>query len=383
LVSTGQARSETRRKSGTDDSFGNRGSGIYVNNSSNNTIGGTTPEKRNVISGSFYEGVWIKGGSNNTVIGNLIGPDIGGTQDDGNFKNGVLIEDSSGNTVGGSIGTSPGAACTGACNVISGNNDNGVQVKGATSTNNNVSGNFIGTEKDGTGRRKNDDSGVLINGAPGNTVGGTTAAARNVISGNVISDVQIQAAGATGNVVRGNFIGTELTGAARIDAVFAAAFKGVVITGAPNNTIGGSANTTPSAGCAGACNVISGHLGDGIDINGAGATGNSIQGNYIGVDAQGAVAIANGNLQSCDGGGIWLTVRQQHHRRERRLERNLISGNAGRASRSARHVDNTSRAGQLHRHRQDGGLGTGTASTGSTSTPPKISRSAGQPGEET
>ncbi|HET9476132.1 MAG TPA: hypothetical protein VFP63_01450 [Dehalococcoidia bacterium] len=314
---------------GTDDSWGNRGSGVYVNNSSNNTIGGVTPDKRNIISGNFYEGVWIKGGSNNTVAGNLIGVDFDGNEDDGNLRNGVLIEDSSGNTVGGSTGTSPGAACTGACNVISGNNDNGVQLKGGTATNNTVSGNFIGTEGDGTGRRKNDDSGVFINGAPGNTIGGTTAAARNVISGNVISDVQIQLAASTGNVVRGNFIGTELTGAAAIDAVFQTAFKGVVISGAPNNIIGGSANTTPTLGCAGACNVISAHLGDGIDINQAGATGNTIQGNYIGVNAAGTVALANGVLTNCDGSGILVNGSPGNTiGGNDATERNLISGNA-------------------------------------------------------
>ncbi len=106
-----------------------------------------------------------------------------------------------------------------------------------------------------------------INGAPSNTIGGTAAGARNLISGNDWQSVHISGSGATGNVVLGNYIGTDTTGA--VDEGNGA--NGVYINGAPSNTIGGTA--------AGARNVISGNGVFGVNISGAGATGNEVQGN--------------------------------------------------------------------------------------------------------
>ena len=67
--------------------------------------------------------------------------------------------------------------------VISGNLA-GIEIDGATSTANLIEGNLIGTDKSGTADLGNSNQGVLIEGAFGNTIGGTTAAARNVISAN-------------------------------------------------------------------------------------------------------------------------------------------------------------------------------------------------------
>src|SRR5581483_11754622 len=47
--------------------------GVYVGGGSN-TIGGTTPGARNVISGNFFEGVRVEG-SSNVVEGNYVGTD--------------------------------------------------------------------------------------------------------------------------------------------------------------------------------------------------------------------------------------------------------------------------------------------------------------------
>ncbi len=58
--------------------------------------------------------------------------------------------------------------------VISGNQV-GVEIDGATSTANLIEGNFIGTDKSGTADRGNSNEGVLIEGASGNTIGGTTS----------------------------------------------------------------------------------------------------------------------------------------------------------------------------------------------------------------
>jgi len=108
---------------------------------------------------------------------------------------------------------------------------------------------------------------------------GTTAAARNVISGND-SGVQIDGATASGNLVLGNFIGTNAAG----DAELGNDQNGVVIVDAPDTIIGGEA--------AGAGNVISGN-GFGIQIVGAEAVGTQVQGNLIGTAATGTVPLSN------------------------------------------------------------------------------------------
>ena len=119
---------------------------------------------------------------------------------------GVLVDGAPTNTIGGTTGTTPGGACTGACNVIAGNNTPsgggyGVRIQGAGATGNRVEGNYIGIDATGTGSVNN--VGVAIDGAANNTVGGTTAATRNVISGNG-TGVVVRGAGATGNQVQGN-----------------------------------------------------------------------------------------------------------------------------------------------------------------------------------
>ena len=120
--------------------------------------------------------------------------------------------------------------------------------------------------------------GVLIHaGAQNNTIGGTTAGERNVISGNILG-VQIVSPQTSGNVVKGNYIGTNATGTAAVPNV-----EGVVIEGyAQNNIIGGTAP--------GERNVISGNDGHGIHLT---ASGNVVKGNYIGTNAAGAAAIPN------------------------------------------------------------------------------------------
>jgi hypothetical protein len=83
---------------------------------------------------------------------------------------------------------------------------NGVQLEGSGTTGNKIEGNFIGTTADGTGDLGNDGDGVLIStsGALDNTVGGTTRAAGNVISGNGGDGVSIVEG--TGNSVLSNRI---------------------------------------------------------------------------------------------------------------------------------------------------------------------------------
>jgi hypothetical protein len=92
-------------------------------------------------------------------------------------------------------------------NVISGNAGDGILV---TNPGNVVQDNYVGTTPAGTAALANSSNGIEV-AAPNNTSGGTTSAARNVISGNFNDGVLLDG-GATGVVVQGNFIGTTNSG---------------------------------------------------------------------------------------------------------------------------------------------------------------------------
>ncbi len=243
---------------------------------STNTVGGTTPGERNIISANFGPGVNISGGgsSGNIVEGNYIGTAFDGTTALGNSGVGVEIDNADSNTVGGTIGTTPGGSCTGACNVIA---DSGygfvpgvyiccVSTGGSL---NQVLGNYIGTDVTGTLARPNQD-GVAIQWGANNTIGGTTAAARNVISGNNTGGINLFNSGTTGNVIQGNFIGTNAAGSGPLPNTS----NGIIIQfSAASNTIGGTA--------AGAGNVISSNTGNGVCLDSNAGTGNAIRRNAI------------------------------------------------------------------------------------------------------
>ena len=123
----------------------------------------------NVISGNL-QGVLISGAAatGNQVTGNLIGTDTTGESDLGNAQEGVRIDSASDNLV---IGDAKGSQ------VISGNNQGVVIVSvTATATGNTIQGNLIGTDSRARLALGNSQAGVSIESAPGNTVGGTSAA---------------------------------------------------------------------------------------------------------------------------------------------------------------------------------------------------------------
>src|SRR5262249_43168936 len=136
----------------------------------------------------------------NLVEGNRIGTDQAGTTVVPNHE-GVTIFSGADNTVG---GTAPGAG-----NLISGN-DIAVIIEEADSTGNLVAGNRLGTDVTGTIALANVD-GVQINQASNNTIGGTAPGSANLISGNS-GGVILFGVNATGNLVAGNLIGTDVTG---------------------------------------------------------------------------------------------------------------------------------------------------------------------------
>jgi N-acetylneuraminic acid mutarotase len=263
---------------------------VMVLDSPENTIGGKYPRSRNVISGNgeASDGIHILGPTSikNTVIGNFLGTDATGKGDLGNGQTGVRLNECGENTVGG--------ASQEYRNIISGNT-NGVVLVGlpgnAAARLNRIIGNFVGVDVTGETAIPNDHHGFFISEAHQNTIGGPTAGERNIISGNINEGILL-IDNPTQNEILGNYIGTDFGG---IDAIPNGV--GIIILGAQDNTIGGIGK--------GLGNLISGN-GEGIllrtDANHGPVSGNKIQGNTIGLDANGQ-PLGNGGNGIRFGGG--------------------------------------------------------------------------------
>ena len=302
-----------------------------------NTVGGTTPGASNLISGNLVDGI-IAFGSNakaNIIQGNKIGTDSSGIYSVGNLDGvdlaspgnivGGLLPGQS-NLISGNVGPAAqsgvGILLQGAAqgNLIEGNqigvnstgnaadpNVYGIYLGSPNAANakadnvsqveiyrNQIAGNFIGITGNGsalliagntiglngpgTAALPNTGYGVLL-GATGSTIGGTTSALGNTISGNGASGTAgtgLDLSGAT-DLVEGNRIGTNLAGTAAIPNVIGMDLH------VASSTIGGTAS--------GAGNIVSGNAGDGIrlDTNGSDA----VQGNFIG-NAPGGKVAGNG-----------------------------------------------------------------------------------------
>ena len=257
--------------------------GININGASSNIIGGTVAAARNVISGNALNGVYLTGGaSGNLVQGNLIGLSVAGTNALPNGYNGVSLNGASSNTIGGTVAA--------ARNVISGNTLNGVLILMVTDTLNTICGNYIGTDVTCKKAVPNTLAGVRILGCS-NVVGGLTAGSGNVISGNGQQGIFLNGTNGnvTGNVIQGNLIGLDATGTNGLGNVYA----GIGISGAANNQIGGTTATARNVISANGNSSITG-LG-GVFFSYAGTMGNQFQGNYIGTDASGTLALGNVN----------------------------------------------------------------------------------------
>ncbi len=252
------------------------GAGITFNNAMPGARIGTNGDnvmdalEGNVISG-FATGIAVAANGSLVIAGNDIG-----TSADG--KSAIP------NQVGIGLGTSTSGVRIGTNvsdldfakegNLISGNTVAGVSIA-TTSNGNIITGNTIGLSAAGTALPN--ATGISIGtGSSNNTIGGTLSGQGNVISSNSLGGVAISTG--SGNVVEGNWIGTDKTGTPGLgNTQF-----GIQISSSANNTIGGMA--------AGAGNVIAATKvlssnsasGWGINVVGAGSSGSVIQGNTIG-----------------------------------------------------------------------------------------------------
>jgi hypothetical protein len=267
------------------------GTGISFNlqgSTRNVTIGGTTPGDRNLISGN-NRGIDNRFGNANLLVqGDFIGTDRSGTRALSNQQGAIFAANT--DTVGGTA--------AGAGNVISGNGGPGVSNAGL------VQGNLIGTDLTGTRPLGN---AIGVSASVGAVIGGPTASARNVISGNGTGiSVQQYPYHLTPTippdqfpdlVIQGNFIGTDATGTLPIG----------------NDT---GVDLFLTAGVLVAGNVISGNRLDGLDtldVPDAGlparedragqhipqmfyVSGNLVEGNFIGTDTTGLSLLPNGGF---------------------------------------------------------------------------------------
>lgn len=262
--------------------------------------------------------VYFYGGSSSNRLENCwIGLDLNGSLTRSNSQ-GVLIENGRGNVIG---GTNAGAG-----NVIAGSVLSGIYIYQGRW--NSILGNYIGTDVSGSnaignGWRAdggfNDAAGIYLETSVSNIIGGTDVAARNIIAGNTVGIRLFTFSSA--NIIQGNWIGVDPSGAA--PPVGRRQVYGIsVLTQCDANIIGG---TAPGAG-----NVVSGHVGappfqtlDGYGISISQSSLNTVQGNRIGTDASGTLAVPN----SIDGVQLMFASRTNTIGGTTAAARNIISAN--------------------------------------------------------
>jgi hypothetical protein len=217
---------------------------------------------RSLPGGEGGNGIVFEGGGASNILGSDLLFNEGA---------GILIRDSVNNGIGPTVLGAPR-------NVISGNGT-GIRIEGASHSTR-MFGNFIGTDATGQLPLGNAGDGVAITGGVGIRVGGADIHDffQNVISGNGGHGILITGA-ATSVRVRGNKIGTDVTG----NAALGNGASGVAIVGSSNNEVGPSEVEQP--------NLISGNRLDGVTIQG---DGNSIHENLIGLNRAGDGPLGNG-----------------------------------------------------------------------------------------
>ena len=280
---------------GTND-LGNTTDGVLIDGTT--LASATNVVVNNLISGNGGNGIVVRGSlaSANRLEGNKLGTSSTGTAAIANSLNGILIEDSSNNVIGGT------AANTG--NLISGNTQSGVKIVGTTSLANSLQSNIIGLNAGGGGVLANGGDGVTISGAKTTAVGVTGGG--NIIGGNLGHGIQLSN-GATGNLIRAAIIGSNINSQTGLGNQG----DGIRIDNATDNDIDGTISR----------NFIVGNGGAGVFITGNGATLNLVAVNSIGLapsngvlaNAQGGVTITGGASQNIIGG--------------KAEKRNFISGN--------------------------------------------------------
>ena len=194
---------------------------------------------------------------------------IDGTTQPGFAGNPIIVVNGGGQAGPGLLITGGGTTVRGL--VIGNFKGHGIELN--TGGGNVLEGNYVGMAAGGTSTLANTGHGVVVANSPNNRIGGPSVAQRNLISKNTAkgNGGGILLEGAGGNVIQGNFIGTDITG--MVEHPNEA--RGIAIIGSSNNLIGGPG---PGAG-----NLIAGNRATGVRMLG-GSSNNVVQGNLIGVN---------------------------------------------------------------------------------------------------
>ncbi len=202
-------------------------------------------------------------------------------------------------------------------NIIVGQTDHGVWLRYAGTSNNDVIGNYIGIEPDGATPLGNNHGVYISAAASSNAIGGLTADRRNIISGNSGNGVYLSGDDTDSNTIAGNYIGTNAAGTAAVPNTL----RGVYLNNGPEwNTIGSSTGGTTGAGR----NVISGNTSHGVWIRSDNGDNNTVIGNFIGTKANGTEKLGNGGI------GVAISTSSDFNQIGGTTdgERNIIAGNS-------------------------------------------------------
>jgi hypothetical protein len=271
------------------------------------TGGGTTI--RGLVMNGFQAAIRVNQTGNNTVKGCYLGTDKTGQLPAPNDWGIHGLSPSSHNLIGGTTAADR--------NIISGNRFYGIYFTeqdrfAPRGQGNTIQGNYIGTDVTGTIALPNGTTqspgafpggGILIF-SNGVRIGGSEPGAGNLISGNAGNGLILEGFSA---VIEGNLVGTNVSGSAAL----------------PNNGIGlsvASLGGRTGGTAAGARNIVSGNTNNGISIA---STSGTIQGNFVGTDVTGKIALPNG------GRGITIAGTENLIGGREAGAGNLISGNVG------------------------------------------------------
>jgi len=237
------------------------------------------------------DGVLARDAEDVSVVGCWIGLAPGDDVTSGNGGSGIVVDNLVGGTIGGTIPTTR--------NVISGNDNDGVQVRGSGSSGVRIIGNRIGTSADGASARPNGDNGVTIDGGRDHAVGEGDPASGNTISGNEEHGIAI-IGGASDTTVRSNRVGLAADGVSPLGNGGA----GILVSDAVRTRIGGPGDGLPGGDAEDETdegNLVAANGGDGISIERGTTLDTVVQGNFVGFGTSSDRPLGNG------GDGIAVT----------------------------------------------------------------------------
>ncbi|MBU7579208.1 MAG: right-handed parallel beta-helix repeat-containing protein, partial [Porphyrobacter sp.] len=234
----------------------------------NALIGGLAATDGNEIAAS-RDGIVLQAVSNIQISGNTIARST---------MRGIWIEGASNITIGGSA---PGQG-----NSIGGNGSDGIRVL-ANSTNVMILGNLIQPVTIAGSTVANADHGIALDNVSNITIGNGTAAGRNVIGGNLRRG--IFGSGTVSNVtINGNYIGTDASGNVAV-------YGGQSEASSRRDAIVFDNGTYSAITIRG--NVVGGYTSSLTEFWNTTATDIIIQGNNLGVGADGVSQIVSGNVE--------------------------------------------------------------------------------------